>query len=362
MKKKIIIVIGVIIAVIVVICSIANLGKLSVKDYINDKIPFYGINGYATVSENDVFDYARLEQDLGQAEIVTLFDEPSDFIDVEFDNNKNLSNGDVVTATIMVNCDSINNFKFDKKLTGKKEYIKKYKVKGLEDAVKIDPFEMVKNIVYDKTDNTCHFDMDTAYNKDFNGYSARYYDNGDLQIVDSQGEKIAVVHYEYDEGAFESTKKITISTDCKQDSYSEKGIIIDPVSKEIEPITCDFLTKGSELSEKDFNTLKNRAITEFNEVHPDSKYIKAYFGYDKSGNGNGSFWTSGHYNQIKYLFSYSENDNMVYQCLSFYDVKLISDGALLNPENLESSIGTGSVSIEELENDQKENWQVFSSL
>ncbi len=363
MKKKVIAIVGVVVAVIIVVCCVSKSSKISVKDYINDEIKFYGCNGYATVSTNDVFNYSLLEQDLGPAQVVTWDDDPVyDFIDVRFDVQDNLSNGDVVKATITVNCDSINNFKFAKKLTGKKEYVKKYKVKGLEDAVEINPFEIVKNVVVDKTSGSCSFEMDNTYNKEFDGFYAHYYDNGDLQIVDSQGEEIAVITYKYDSGTLESTNKVTITTDCNQDKYSEYGIIINPISKEVEPITCDYLTKGDALSVTDFNTLKERAIEEFNEVHPDSKYIKAYFGYDKSGNGNGSFWSSGYYNQVKYLFSYNESGNTVYQCLSFYDVKLLSNGALLNPETLEASIGSDSESIEELESNQKERWQFFSNL
>lgn len=363
MKKKITVISGIVIAIlVVVIVSVSQSGKISVKDYINDEIKFYGCNGYATVSTNDVFNYELLEQDLGPSEVFSWDDDPVyDYIDVKFDVQENLSNGDVVKATITVNCDSINNFKFAKKLTGKKEYVIKYKVKGLEDAVEIDPFEIVKNIVID-TDGSCNFDMDTTYNKDFEGFYARYYDNGDLQIVDSQSNEIAVITYRYDSGALESTNKVTITTDCNQDKYADNGIIINPTSKEIEPITCEYLSKGDALSVDDFNTLKERAIDEINEIHQGSKYVKSYFGYDKDGNGNGSFWSNGYYNQIKYLFSYNEDGETIYQCVSFYNVKIMSNGFLKNPENIESSIGSSCESIKELESDQKENWQVFSIL
>lgn len=364
-KKRSIIVLVLIIFVLIIvgiIIAVSQSGKINAKDYIADDIVADGYNGYGTVSVNNAFDYESLVNDLGRGYYESLYSDPlEDAVNIYFDKNEGLSNGDTVTITISINYDYINSYHFTKELKGKDVYTETYKISNLPDPIEINPFDALSGVVVDKTTGDDFIEVKSDYTQNINGFSISCGDNRFI-ITDSEGDSVAKISFSCQADNFDATNKVTVNASCDGDSYARDGIIINPVSSEYTPITCDYITKGDDISSSDFNTLKDRAVSDFKNQYPDAKYEKAYFGYDKAGNGNAGLWNSGYYNEIKYLFSRKEDGKKVYCCVSYYNVKIRSDGKIVDVDSISGTTGSSAESVKELETDQAENWDVFSTL
>lgn len=358
-----------IVPVVTLLCLVAVIGiiiasqagKVSAKKYIINSPIFSGYNGFAKISDYDVFDYELLESDIGEQKRVSWDSDPIDYIDIEIDKTDHISNGDVVTATITINYDRFNSFEFDKEISGKKKYTKKYTVRGLEEPTVIDPFEGIKNVIFDKTSNQCIIKLDSDYNKDFNTF---YVHCNDKSLIISKPDEFSDwVSYKYNVDDLETDNQITISIDCEDDKYGSDGILISPTSKQIEPITCDYLINGNDILKEDYDELINLATHEMESysTKPDLKFIKMYFSSDRLSDGS---YATDCFNQICCLFSYNFYGNTRYAHVDFNDVKLLSTGLLFDPyENIDIK-GVGhrrysniiEASVKEFEATKKDAW------
>lgn len=351
-----------VIVVLGIIIAVSQSGKINAKDYIADDLVADGYNGYGTVSVANVFNYESLINDLGRGYYESLYSDPlEEAVNIYVDKNEGLSNGDKVTVTISINYDYINSYHFPKELKGKDIYTETYEISNLPDPIEVNPFDAVSGVVVDKTNGNDFIDVNSDYTKNISGFSISCDDNMFI-ITDSEGDSVAKISFSCEAEDIDTTNKVTITASCDENSYVRDGIIITPVASEYTPITCDYITKGDDISSSDFNTLKDRAVADFQEQHPDAKYEKAYFGYDKDGEANASFWQSGDHNEIKYLFSYKADGNTAYRCVSYYNLKIRSDGKIVDVDSVSSSIGSSAESVKEIENDQAKNWDIFSTL
>lgn len=363
-NHKRIIPIGIVLCLVcfIAIIIISQAGTISAKKYIIDSPTFSGYDGFAKISDDDVFDYELLELDIGEQKRVAWDTDPFDYIDIEVDKTDHISNGDVVTATITINYDRFNSFEFDKKLGGKKKYTKKYTAKGLEEPTVIDPFEGAKYVVYDKTSNQCIIKLDDDYGKDFGIFHVSY--NDEHIIVSKPDDAPNWIGYKYNIDDLETNNCVTVSIDCDDDKYGNYGILISPTSKQIEPIISDYLINGNNILKEDYNELISLATHEMKSysTKPDLKFIKAYFSSDRLSDG--SYADTGCFNQICCLFSYNFYGRTRYAHVDFNDVKQLSTGVLFDPYENISTKGVGHVryanivedSVEDFEATKKAAW------
>lgn len=139
-KRLIIIIISVAAAVLALAGGIVGLtiksSTVNIEDYLIVDVSFDG---------SDEYGYANVDFDIDESildELVTdkTRDEVGDSVvllwlygcvKVDLDKENDLSNDEKVTATITVDYDEINSFKFKKKIKGPKSIKKEYKVSGL---------------------------------------------------------------------------------------------------------------------------------------------------------------------------------------------------------------------------------------
>ena len=353
---------GVAVLLIVLIVIIVMHGRVSVDKYINDSLSVSGYSGYAKATASSVLDIEGLEAALGASRRYYYTDYSlSDCISYNLSKYENISNGEVIVASITIDYDRANNLGFKKKLTGKQSYTKEYTISGLTELTTIDPFAVVTGVLYDKTSGKCSIAYNQNYNETVGTFGVRYYDGGYLQIVNGSGVQLARLSFSTNSGAYVSTNKITLSVDASGDEYASSGFLLKSTTQEIEPATCDYLKSDGDLSAEAYNTLKSRAIKNFVEDYKDAEYVKAIFGYDAQGDGEGG-WFSTYYNQVRFVFRCQEYGETRYRCAVFYDVKLYSDGTIRNIDTLDPSITDSFESVEKLEETLTSNWQNINTI
>lgn len=362
-----------ILIILIIIISVMS-GRVSADKYINDEIEFYGYNGFATVSVDEVYDYDALINDLGKNDYAdtksqilnSIVEKGSDFltkelITIEFDKSENLNNGDEITATIKINYATINAMKFDKKLVGKDVFEKTYTVSGLEETVVIDPFEIIASVDFDLVDRTASINYNNEYNKTFGEYSVRYiqseYSTPELEIIDADKNTITHIYYNTDSDAYSSTKKITVNAEIESEDYADRGIVISPIVKEYKPLTCDYLTNADDIKQEDFEKLKERAVSEIN--NKDGKLLKTYFLYDKNGTQRNNT-----FNEIVFVYAYNNFFGYNVSDISVKNVKIDNNKDLVDIDSLYFYRTSGTFeSLKDLEADLKDDgWTTVSII
>ena len=353
---------GAAVLIIALIVTFVLLGRVSADKYISDSISVSGYSGYGTATASSTVDFEGLELALGLSNQYYHSDYSlSDCISYSLSNYNNISNGDVIVATITIDYDMANSLGFKKKLVGKESYTKEYTISGLTELTTIDPFAVITGVLYDKTSGKCSIGYNKNYNETVGAFNVRYYDGGYLQIVNSSGNQLAKLSYTVNSGAYVSTNKVTVSvSNVSGDEFADRGFLLKSTTQEIEPSTCDYLKSDSELSAEAYNTLKNRAIKEFTDDYPGAEYIKSYFGYDAEGDGGG-IWDS-YNNQLRFAFKTQEYGETRYRCAVFYDLKLYSDGTIKDIDNLSPTVKSAAATLEEIEENQTSSWQTFNTV
>jgi hypothetical protein len=365
----IIAIVVVVIALIAVFASkggISASGKINVGDYINQNVELSGYDGYGTLTDRDVFDYDKFINDVLADYSQNMNEDFTDGnINVNLDKTSDLSNGDNVNVSIYVNLESLNSYGFNKKIVGDEEYNFTCTIGGLNEPVTINPFDMIDTVIVDVTDNKCYLEKNENYNENVDGFTVRYYgDDGDLQIVNSENNVVGTISYYTDLGIYNSTGKVRLTLSCEdENTYISSGVKISPIIYEADAITCNFVNDLSQISDEDFEKMKNIAIDEFTTMYPLANYECTYFGYDKAGEGNKNWgWDDGHFNQLKFAFSYVESGTTYYECVNFYDLKVSENGTICNYDEVNPETGSSVETISELEEDQNEKWQVFTKV
>lgn len=370
-KKLIAIVSAVsVIVVIAIIVLVSLLNRVSAEKYINDEINFYGYNGYATVSVEDVYDYYGLSDALGNANyfdlnndlLNTLVSSVSGYslfelISVSFDKYDMLSNGDEVTATIRIDYDLINQFKFDKKLVGKKEYTKTFTVSGLEEAKVIEPFGIIQSVTYDVTNDSSSIIYNEEYLENFEDYSVHYYKDSysepKLEVVNKDNNTIMYITYNSDSNAYSSTKQIAVNAYYEETELCPEGLIVAPTKKQYDPLIVDYLRDKDSISKESLTQLKNVADKDIGYYNSKAKFEKAFFGCTDKNDDNFD-------NAIVFVYSYEDlwSEKTNYIEVKIEDIKINSKNELIDYTDSSDYVygfyaSSGYDSISALEDDLK---------
>lgn len=251
------------IIVVVVVCTIKG-GSVKIDDYITDTIQFSGYDGYGIVAttNNALIDYDQLYTDLGiNSNLATAFGSAAlleQYIDITSDseNTKNLKNGDIVTYTIKINYDAINNLDGKKKLNGKEVVNKTFTVSDLKKAAEINPFDAIEKVIVSESYS--------GYNVDLQFYNK--IGNYDIELTNpitksysfstNEGKTITVSFSIPAIDKIKSGDKLTISLDKKMDECAAEGIVFSKVSQEFSVVTTKALTSGKKLTKTSYDKLK----------------------------------------------------------------------------------------------------------
>lgn len=278
--------------VILIICIIVNANKINIKDYVTDSIKFRGYNGYATVltDKSNIIDTDSLLEDLGYAPedisqaFMTEFT-VEDAIDVDYVGGEpeNLKNGDEITYLITVDYDLINDCDFKKKLKGKEEFEKVYKVEGLEEPTMIDPFEAIDKVVVQYDSYSEEYECKIQYLEESYGYTVKQSYIDRCYDLKKEDETFASVTFAVPEiKKINDGDQITITLSSETDQYIEKGIIFSETSKEFKVLTCKDLKSRDEITETSYNKLKKLFDEETADKNGQCQFAEMYFYSDKS--------------------------------------------------------------------------------
>lgn len=362
--KKAVIIGGIASLVIVIAITVISVlaGQVSLKKFIPKELTFEGVNGYGTI-QYDFIDYDSLENELygttelsendllgmSEDEIFGLIfggDSVSDYIDVTISENVqngNLSNGDVVTVTVIADYDAINNLPgIKKKLIGKDEIKLEYTVEGLKEPVRINVFEMITKVHLDLTKTRGNTSVDFAESIEKDGYTLTaeiydsYYYDDELYItvsMPSNDEDGGFDNYKTEiilsSSSYNSeTDRITLCIDDEATRYVEEGIIFEPTSMEFDVDTVDYAKSASNLSANSLSLLKTVAL----ETEVDEGYeLSAALFVANPNRDNG-------YYAVSYLFKGTDG----YQVVYFDNNSIVVDesGELCYSDNLTGSVIT----------------------
>ncbi len=223
-NKKIVVLIMAVVVIIAVLISVLvtinNKKKrtINIEDYLT--VSFEGYEGYGTayvykdsdglteainqVLEIDVDDdyddddYPSWEDIYNSLSTYGSTYELLYSIDVELDREENLSNGDIVTATITYDKDVADEYGLI--LTGEQV---EFEVKGLEKLVELDPFENLE-VSFEGTSPFVKISLEYTGKDDFlSAYNFNYENNGDIRSGDTvtitlSMDKEDAIYYGYD--------------------------------------------------------------------------------------------------------------------------------------------------------------------
>lgn len=361
-----------IIPMVVAACFVfKSFGSIDFKNYINDDLKYYGISGYATTVAQSAIDAKSLTRDLAEkSDYYSVDEDISECIVIELDKTNLIANGDVITATITVNYDGFNSHNYKKKLKGKSQYIVKYKVKGIDEGVVIDPFEAIESISYDVAvaDFLSESDaLDIVISKDFckeyeGGITYRYTDShyGHLEVADAQGSQIGQIVIEAYTNEISSTGKITLMVSIMTDVFLNNGITFYPEKKEIEPVMIDYVKDASEFTPEMLESLEKEAV-EFIKTERESdlhniKLEKILFAFDEKY-GNEA-------NVVDFIFSgLSNRDNSACtDSVSLTGVKVNSNKQLIYRSERFYSRPRENNNTEKIIEGLNENWTKVQTL
>ena len=371
-KRKFIAIISaacvVIISVIAAIISLT--GSVSAADYINfDAVEINGYDGYATARANDILDYSLLIENLGShkykdnilTDEVFLFGEEGllkNCVDIKFDKNSNIKNGDDITISVSINYDRINSYNFDKKLKGKKEYTKKISISNLKKVASIDPFEIVKSVI----DDNGHYRIiyNTEYKKNLGEYTLSYGEGfrEGLQITNSNDEDISTIKFSISNT---QNDKITLKTSCEETSYADYGIIVTEIEKPFTPLACELLKDGKKIKSEDLITLEEIAKTYVEGSYENLKLEKILFEY-----ADDSFF--GETNLLTFIYSFDYKDmwtgevSKQYIPVDYGFIKIDSNNNVVNIDSSNFDTRVYQDSIEYFENSYREDGYKLTEL
>ena len=343
--KKALMIGGVVLLVLIVAITTISVitSQVSLKKYIAEELTFEGVNGYGYIGyeyidydglENALFGEGDVTEDdlkgMSQEEIFGFIfggADVNDYIDVnvsENARNRSLSNGDIVTVTIVVDYESINKLPgIKKKLVGKDEITIEYIVEGLKEATKVNVFETIFKVYADKTKDSITVDLNqevqyfdyTMKASLYNGYNSAveieisYYPTEKAGETDYIDLSIPLSNSNYNS----DTNKVTLNIDIDPAKYASRGIVFEPASMEFDANIVDYAKSLSSLSVNSLNLLKSAAL----ETKVDEGYELATALFIVNPNRDNGYYA------VSYLFKGANG----YQVVYFENNSLIVDGS-----------------------------------
>lgn len=362
---------------LVVVVAVAIIGgmivhsvnsKVNFDGYIKDTINATGISGYGTIDYNSAVDYEKLSQDLGDSKVESQYDYETEteigpagvmatHVYVDVNKFENLSNGDVVKVKITVNYKKINKMGFKKKLVGKKTYETELTVQGLEDALVINPFDAVTNVVYDYTEDWNQERI--VYNPDYkqtlgDRYVALVDDGNGIGVKDPAGNILFNITFYVDQVKEGSTSdKVYVNVEQELDQFLEEyGVVIGEASKEVDKVEINYCTDAQSFSGEIDNWItdvKARASLDAG-TNAQCTYVGTYFCTNEYGE-----------NAVYFLFhKVSEYDNY-YKAYKLSNIKCDNNGKLYYEEEFED-LWSRWEKVAFFETDIKGNWNIAVKL
>lgn len=290
--KKSLMIGGVVLLVLIVAITTISVitSQVSLKKYIAEELTFEGVNGYGYIGyeyidydglENALFGKGDVTEDdlkgMSQEEIFGFIfggADVNDHIDVtvsENARNRSLSNGDIVTVTIVADYESINNLPgIKKKLVGKDKITIEYTVEGLKEATKVNVFEVISKVYVDKTKNSVSVDLNQQIQHDNFSIQAAlydgYYNAVNIEVSYPSVEQVGETDYinlsiSLSSSNYNSdTNKVALSIDIDPTKYIGSGIVFEPASMEFDANTVDYAKSLSSLSSNSLSLLKSAAL------------------------------------------------------------------------------------------------------
>lgn len=297
LPKKLIILLSagaaVLIALISVIFILSN--RVSVENYIDvNKIKVDGYSGYATVTSSlsDIVDYNGIDEALGfgipsnkdnYEKYLDYFFEDAlsskKYIDINCDDSLiNLKNGDVITITVNIDYDSINQNAAKKKLVGKETITLEYNVQELKEPQKIDPFSCIEKVFVNENEDYIELKYKFKEDNDFTacGYNVSYNSNGSINVMSPDENTGFDVTFMSDTILDNVKKGEKVNIIAKTYNNTEQsGIELLPENKEIE---SEFIYPVKDESKIDSSNIL--AIKEKIEEISESVVASQYYEYD----------------------------------------------------------------------------------
>ena len=176
MKKTKFIIIGIVVAVIAAVALLVMLlspKTIVLDDYIDVEISGYNGYGQAILTTDEEALFFKLAEKSGKsAEELLIYGMFNDVLDIELDNEDNLSNGDTVKVTFDADEEFFKSLGYKIKL--KKDT---YSVADLPEAKKIDPFDYL-NITYEGYDPYVRPVLSNSSTDSFVSSGISFYTNG----------------------------------------------------------------------------------------------------------------------------------------------------------------------------------------
>lgn len=221
------------------------------------------------------------------------------------------------------------------------------------ESTPFDAFEFVENVYYDESDGISL----VKYNKDYtftsDGYTYSYAaDEKNGEYIEGLSEHNS---FGTDNSFYTSTGKIRVGLgEGKEKDYT--------------PLNCSYQIDPNKISSNDIDEMSEIAENKIKEEYPLANLEAVYYGYDEGGTGDQDAYQieDGHYNQIKFVFSYVENGQKGLKNVNFYDLKFTDDGEVIQGIKSITPVVKTTISsisdINEYEETQRESWRELAQI
>lgn len=322
---------------------------VEIDDYVQKTIYCEGYDGYGAFPDLDnVVNVAELEKKLCGKSIDEYYSycesantSIEDYIDIDlnFLQDGELSNGDVVEIEVTVDYDAINSMEgIEKELKGDNTFIIKSTIKGLKEITKIDLLSIISSIGIDTTKSAFPFIIEFAEpnrEKDFGVCKLTWQEQECdymwclMEYIDAEGnkkEESFTIGFNGPYGnAYVAGDKITVTVDGLGDGdFHDSGFIIENMVKEAEPDRVFTTLKDGNISDESYQILKNRAdkVAQFN-IAGGVTFAGSFVSVDSAYN-----------NRSTLVFAYKNNTTGLYYAYQYGGLLIDQNDNVLNPDTL----------------------------
>lgn len=226
-----------------------------------------------------------------------------------------------------------------------------------DESDQFDAFKFVENVYYDESDGVSLI----KYNKDYTvtsdgctySYAADEKD-GEYIKIDDQSCSGDSRTLETDSSLYTSTGKIRVYF------YDDK--------RDYTPLNCSYQIDPDIISSNDIDEMSEIATSKITAEYPLANLEAVYYGYDEGGTGDQDVYQieDGHYNEIKFVFSYVDNGQKGLKNVSFYDLKYTDDGEVIQGIKSIAPVVKTTISsisdVDEYEETQRESWRELTKI
>lgn len=226
-----------------------------------------------------------------------------------------------------------------------------------DESDQFDAFKFVENVYYDENDGISL----VKYNKDYtvtsDGYTYSYTANerdGEYIKIEGQGYSSDSRTLEPDSSLYTSTGKIRVYFRDEERDYT--------------PLNCSYQIDPDIISSNDIDEMLEIATSKITTEYPLANLEAVYYGYDEGGTGDQDVYQieDGHYNEIKFVFSYVKNGQKGLKNVSFYDLKYTDDGEVIQGIKSIAPVVKTTISsisdVDEYEETQRESWRELTKI